>query len=73
MSTEESRILTAEHARESGVDRSWEDSNGAWWDWYLSLAADDEGAPAELVQVDPPQVAPSQTASSQFGTGRGVA
>jgi ectoine hydroxylase-related dioxygenase (phytanoyl-CoA dioxygenase family) len=55
MSAPESRILTAEHARESGVDRTWEDSNGAWWDWYLSLAADDEGAPAELVAVDPPE------------------
>ena len=48
-----SRILTAEHARESGVDQPWEESNGAWWDWYLSLAAEDDG-PVELVEVDPP-------------------
>lgn len=53
MSTQDSRILTAEHARESGVDKPWEESNGAWWDWYLSLAADD-GTPQELVEVDPP-------------------
>lgn len=54
MSTQDSRILSVEHARESGVDRPWEASNGAWWDWYLSLATDD-GAPAELVRVDPPE------------------
>lgn len=53
MSTQDSRILSAEHARESGVDQPWEASNGAWWDWYLSLAAEDEG-PVELVHADPP-------------------
>jgi ectoine hydroxylase-related dioxygenase (phytanoyl-CoA dioxygenase family) len=51
---ENSRILSAEHARESGVDQPWEASNEAWWDWYLSLAASD-GTPAELVPVDPPE------------------
>jgi hypothetical protein len=54
MSTQDSRILTAEHARESGVDKPWEASNAAWWDWYLSLAAED-GATAELVEADPPE------------------
>jgi ectoine hydroxylase-related dioxygenase (phytanoyl-CoA dioxygenase family) len=53
MSTQDSRILSAEHARESGVDKPWEESNGAWWDWYLSLAAEDDG-PVELVEVAPP-------------------
>jgi ectoine hydroxylase-related dioxygenase (phytanoyl-CoA dioxygenase family) len=61
-STQDSRILSAEHARESGVDKPWEASNGAWWDWYLSLAAED-GEPAELLAVDPPeQVDPLSTA-----------
>jgi ectoine hydroxylase-related dioxygenase (phytanoyl-CoA dioxygenase family) len=50
---QESRILSAEHARESGVDKPWEASNEAWWDWYLSLASAD-GTPADLVPVDPP-------------------
>jgi ectoine hydroxylase-related dioxygenase (phytanoyl-CoA dioxygenase family) len=50
----DSRILSAEHAEQSGVDRQWEQSNEAWWDWYLSLA-DDDGAPTELVDLDPPE------------------
>ncbi|MDO9357343.1 MAG: phytanoyl-CoA dioxygenase family protein [Solirubrobacteraceae bacterium] len=49
----DSRILSAEHAEQSGVAGQWDESNEAWWDWYLSLA-DDEGAPTELVEVDPP-------------------
>lgn len=49
----ESRILSAEHARESGVAAPWGGSNEEWWDWYLSLA-DRSGEPAELVPVDPP-------------------
>lgn len=50
----DSRILSDEHARESGVDRAWEDTNEAWWDWYLSLADDDE-AGGELADVAPPE------------------
>ncbi|PTL54349.1 phytanoyl-CoA dioxygenase family protein [Paraconexibacter algicola] len=50
----DSRILSAEHARESGVDRPWEQTNEDWWDWYLSLADARDGAPTELVAVDPP-------------------
>ncbi|MDQ8047325.1 MAG: phytanoyl-CoA dioxygenase family protein [Solirubrobacteraceae bacterium] len=49
----DSRILSAEHARESGVAEPWEQSNEDWWDWYLSLA-DDSGETAERVEVDPP-------------------
>ena len=49
----ESRILSAEHAKQSGVDEQWEQGNEAWWDWYLSLA-DDGAAPAELVEVAAP-------------------
>ncbi len=49
----DSRILSAEHAKESGVDEQWEQSNEDWWDWYLSLAAGD-GAPVELTEVAPP-------------------
>lgn len=51
----DSRILSTEHARESGVDRPWEQSNEDWWDWYLSLADASDAAPAELVTVDPPE------------------
>ena len=28
----DSRILSPEHARESGTDRPWEGTNEAWWD-----------------------------------------
>ena len=50
----ESRILSAAHAKQSGVDEPWGDGNEAWWDWYLSLA-DDDGAPSELVALQPPE------------------
>lgn len=46
-------VLSAEHARQSGVAEPWKEGNEAWWDWYLSLAADD-AASAELVEVPPP-------------------
>jgi hypothetical protein len=49
----DSRILSAEHSRQSGVAEPWKEGNEAWWDWYLSLAAGD-AAPAELVEVSPP-------------------
>ena len=48
-----SRILSAAHAKQSGVDEPWGDGNEAWWDWYLSLA-DDDGAPSELVALQRP-------------------
>lgn len=49
----DSRILSAEHAKQSGVDEQWKEGNEAWWDWYLSLAADD-ATPTELVELAPP-------------------
>jgi len=49
----DSRILSTEHAHASGVAEQWDESNEAWWDWYLSLA--DEGdALGELMELDPP-------------------
>ena len=56
---ESSRVLSSEHAREAGVDRPWEDTNEAWWDWYLSLADRSGAAPAELEPVAPPPPAPA--------------
>lgn len=50
----DSRILSAKHARESGVDKPWERSNEDWWDWYLSLADASQDAAATLAEVDPP-------------------
>lgn len=58
----QSRILSDDHARESGVDKPWEGGNEAWWDWYLSLA-DRSGEPVELEEVPPPApVAPMDLA-----------
>jgi hypothetical protein len=56
----DSRILSADHARASGVDKPWEASNAAWWDWYLGLADGGDAPPAELEDVPPPEaVAPA--------------
>ena len=60
MTDTDSRILSADHARESGVDKPWEGSNEAWWDWYLSLATDEGGAPTELVELAPEPAAPKR-------------
>jgi len=57
----DSRILSADHARESGVDKAWEQTNEDWWDWYLSLADASDGAPAELLPVQPPTDVPEPT------------
>jgi Phytanoyl-CoA dioxygenase (PhyH) len=54
----DSRILSAEHARESGVDEQWLQGNEAWWDWYLSLA-DPADTPTELVELAPPPAVPA--------------
>jgi len=54
----DSRILSAEHARESGVDRPWEQTNEDWWDWYLSLADAGDAAPTTLRELDPPADVP---------------
>ena len=51
----DSRILSAEHAREAGVAKPWEQSNEDWWDWYLSLADTSDGEPQALVEVPPPE------------------
>lgn len=51
----DSRILSAEHAHESGVAKPWEQSNEDWWDWYLSLADTAEGEPAALAELSPPE------------------
>jgi hypothetical protein len=51
----DSRILSAEHARESGVAQPWEQSNEDWWDWYLSLADASGSEPTELVEVSAPE------------------
>ncbi|HEY5141949.1 MAG TPA: hypothetical protein VII98_00445, partial [Solirubrobacteraceae bacterium] len=51
----DSRILSAEHAQESGVAKSWEQSNEDWWDWYLSLADASEEAPTELIELSAPE------------------
>ncbi len=50
----DSRILSPEHARESGTDKPWEGTNEEWWDWYLSLAEGADDRPQSLVALDPP-------------------
>ena len=55
----DSRILSSEHARESGVAKPWEQTNEDWWDWYLSLADGSEPAPAELLELEAPEPVPT--------------
>lgn len=57
----DSRILSAEHARESGVDKPWQQTNEDWWDWYLSLADAGDAPPTTLAELDPPSEVPLPT------------
>lgn len=58
----DSRILSAEHARASGVDEQWQAGNEEWWDWYLSLA-DPADTPTELVALAAPEAVPTPSAA----------
>jgi hypothetical protein len=40
--------LLPERNREGGIDQDWAGNDQDWWDWYVTLAAND-AAPAELV------------------------
>lgn len=36
------RFLSARHERSADVGQEWDRDNQQWWDWYMSLAEDDE-------------------------------
>jgi hypothetical protein len=53
--TQSSRqYLSAEHAQTAAVDREWDQDNQQWWDWYMSLAANDADHQQPLIDVPEP-------------------
>jgi hypothetical protein len=52
-----SQLLKGQNAIRTDVEQPWEQDNQAWWDWYVSLADNDDPA-GELTAADPlPDVA----------------
>lgn len=52
-----SQLLKGQNAISTDVEQPWEQDNQAWWDWYVSLADNDDAAD-ELTAADPlPDVA----------------
>lgn len=52
------RFLEEANARTDTIDEKWAASNEQWWDWYLSLAHDDDQTPDRLEMPPLPGVAP---------------
>ncbi len=52
-SKDPSAFLRGRNATDDRVDGKWEASNEQWWDWYLSLACEDDG-PAPALRPMPP-------------------
>ena len=40
---EQNRFLTGDNAARTDVNQAWEQDNQAWWDWYVSLADNQDG------------------------------
>ncbi|MEM6847803.1 MAG: phytanoyl-CoA dioxygenase family protein [Pseudomonadota bacterium] len=40
---EQNRFLTGDNATRTDVNQAWEQDNQAWWDWYVSLADNQDG------------------------------
>ena len=47
------RFLAEANARSEGIDEKWAASNEQWWDWYLSLAHEEEGEARPRVAIEP--------------------
>ncbi len=57
-------FLASANAREEGIDEKWAASNEQWWDWYLSLAFDEEDGTGEPVRAPPlPECTPPTSAA----------
>lgn len=55
--------LSAAHSASSEIGLEWDQDNQQWWDWYMSLAENDTGEGAELIELpEPPtHAAPSES------------
>lgn len=47
-----SSVTSPSPSRDTDISQPWEDDNQAWWEWYVSLAENDD-TPVELHDVDP--------------------
>lgn len=51
--TEPNRRLAPENAQGDDISRAWASDNQQWWNWYMSLAVNDGGAPEALQPAAP--------------------
>jgi hypothetical protein len=50
-------LLPSANAATNRIEEPWEADNEQWWDWYLSLASDEEDALATFAEVpEPPRL-----------------
>ena len=52
-----SQLLKGQNAIRTDVEQPWEQDNQAWWDWYVSLADNDDPAGELTAAVPLPDVA----------------
>ena len=54
MQSQSNEMLVGDNALNADIDQSWQQDNQAWWDWYVTLA-DNENHPdnATLVELPP--------------------
>ena len=45
-------MLTGKNALQSDVNQPWEQTNQAWWDWYVTLADNSGQQTGELYRTD---------------------
>ncbi|MEN0111414.1 MAG: hypothetical protein AAF805_11890, partial [Planctomycetota bacterium] len=50
--------LSQEHAATEDTNIEWDQSNQQWWDWYMSLADNDDPTQAPVELPTPPAVDP---------------
>lgn len=46
-------MLVGKNAAEADVNQAWEQDNQAWWDWYVTLADNDDDRSSPLLDVAP--------------------
>lgn len=58
------QFLTSDHANSASIDQAWDQNNQQWWDWYMSLAENDE-ADEQVPLMELPAAAPCDFPSTE--------
>lgn len=55
----ENHFLSDDHASSDEIHAEWDQDNQQWWDWYMSLAQNEQAGGAQLLELPAPQEHPS--------------